>query len=215
MIVFGDTRQPSYAWSFDRGDGLANVGYGELLTSARTAPSRALLLEQLERLLPGATVDAQSWRGHHLPLSSWRWRPQPGRVLLAGDAAGLVNPMTGEGIYYAALTGLLAGRAAATAVMDGSPESAGTRYRSAAVPALRRHLAHTAAGFRLMQSGPVLRAGLRAAAADQRAFDDLVDLGLADGTLTPRLLRGLSGGLVRGMAERLVGGSATRPLHRR
>ena len=30
VIRFGDRRQPSYAWAFDRGDGLSNVGYGEL-----------------------------------------------------------------------------------------------------------------------------------------------------------------------------------------
>jgi flavin-dependent dehydrogenase len=118
-------------------------------------------------------------------------------VLLAGDAAGLVNPMSGEGIYYAVLTGLLAGEAAATAVLDGVPESAGRRYRGTVVPALSRHLAHTAAGFQLMQSGPVLRAALRAAAADQRAFDDLVDLGLADGTLSPRLVGGMTARLLR------------------
>ena len=31
VIVYGTRRQPSYAWAFDRGDGLSNVGYGELL----------------------------------------------------------------------------------------------------------------------------------------------------------------------------------------
>lgn len=190
VIVFGRTRQPSYAWSFDRGDGLANVGYGELLRRGRTPPSRALLLDQLERLLPGATAGAQRWRGHHLPLSTLRWQPADGPVLLAGDAAGLVNPMTGEGIYYAVLTGLLAGRAAAAAIAEGYPVSAGRRYRAAVAPLLRRHLADSAAGARLMRAGPVLPAGLTAAAEDQRVFDDLVDLGLADGRLTGRLLGG-------------------------
>ena len=59
VIRYGDRRQPSYAWAFDRGDGLANVGYGELLPGERHggAPSRALLLEQLERLVPGAASD--------------------------------------------------------------------------------------------------------------------------------------------------------------
>ena len=31
VIRYGDRRQPAYAWAFDRGDGLSNVGYGELL----------------------------------------------------------------------------------------------------------------------------------------------------------------------------------------
>ena len=112
VIVFGQVRQPSYAWSFDRGDGLSNVGYGELVRGGRTA-SRSQMLAQLESLLPGSTVEGDAWRGHHLPLSSWRYRQPDGPVLLAGDAACLVNPMTGEGIYYAVATGVLAGRSAA------------------------------------------------------------------------------------------------------
>lgn len=47
-------------------------------------------------------------------------------MLLAGDAAGLVNPMTGEGIYYAVATGVLADRAAAEAVRGPS----GVRWRA-------------------------------------------------------------------------------------
>ena len=94
----------------------ANVGYGELLPRGRgdgSPPSRRLLLEQLEELLPGMASTGTDWRGHHLPLSSWRREQPDGRVLRVGDAAGLVNPMTGEGIYYAVATGILAGRTAA------------------------------------------------------------------------------------------------------
>ncbi|MEO7058132.1 MAG: geranylgeranyl reductase family protein, partial [Lapillicoccus sp.] len=111
VIRYGDREQPSYAWAFDRGDGWSNVGYGELADAPGL--TRELLLDQLERLIPGAAESGRSWRAHHLPLSGWGWGPeQPdGPLLLAGDAAGLVNPMTGEGIYYAVATGSLAGRA--------------------------------------------------------------------------------------------------------
>ena len=197
VIVFGDTRQPSYAWSFDRGDGTANVGYGELLHDDRSPPTRRLLLDQLERLLPGATAGGRDWRGHHLPLSPWRWRPEPGRVLLAGDAARLINPLTGEGIYYAVLTGLAAGSAAAAAITDGHPAEAGQRHAAAVAPTFRTHLPSTALAARLTTVAPVLAAGLRASSADQRVFDDLVELGLAGGTLTPRLLGGLGREVVR------------------
>ncbi len=193
LIVFGTVRQPSYAWSFDRGDGWSNVGYGELLSPEQTHPTRADLLAQLEVLLPGATSGGTDWRGHHLPLSTWSWRPQPGRVLLAGDAAGLINPMTGEGIYYAVATGLLAGRAAAAAARrdDGG---AGSEYRRLTGKLLARHLRHTALAARLTRSGRVLDAGIRAATADQRVFDDLVEIGLANGHLRPRTVRGLLSG---------------------
>ena len=200
-IVFGTARQPAYAWSFDRGDGLANVGYGEVLDGDRQPPTRALLLERLEELLPGATAGGTGWVGHHLPLSSARWRPPSGRVLLVGDAARLVNPMTGEGIFYAVATGIAAGRAAAEALAAGDAAGAGRRYSRATRPLLARHLRHTALASRLCGSGRVLDAGLRASARDQRVFDDLVELGLARGRITPSLVTGLARSLVSTSAE--------------
>ncbi|WP_232828957.1 NAD(P)/FAD-dependent oxidoreductase [Kribbella monticola] len=187
-IVFGLGRQPSYAWSFDRGDGLSNVGYGEQLLPSRPHPTRRDLLDRLEELLPGAGEGGTDWRGHHLPLSSWSWRPRGGRVLLAGDAAGLINPMTGEGIYYAVATGLLAGLAAGGALRSGD---AGTAYRRTAGRLLGRHLRHTALTAQLCRSGHVLDRGIRASAASQEVFDDLVEIGLANGHITPRLVRAL------------------------
>ena len=192
VIVCGQHRQPSYAWSFDRGDGLANVGYGELLTRRRARPTRALLLGQLEELLPGSAADGSAWRGHHLPLSSWRWRQPDGRLLLAGDAAGLINPLTGEGIYYAVSTGVLAGRAAVNALTAQDAAGAGARHRFAVRHLLARHLRHTWAASRLVGAPSVATAGLRAAAQDQEVFDELVELGLGQGLLTGRALRAIA-----------------------
>jgi geranylgeranyl reductase family protein len=204
VIVLGTRRQPSYAWSFDRGDGLANVGYGELLTRDRPHPTRRLLLDRLTELLPGSTDGGTGWRGAHLPLSGRRWLHPAGRVLLAGDAAGLVNPLTGEGIYYAVATGLLAGHTAAVADPAGN---AGRDYRTAVRALLGRHLRHTALAARTAQVGPVLDAGLRAAAQDQRVFDDLVELGLGRGPLTASVVRGIAtAAATRGWHARPGGG---------
>jgi geranylgeranyl reductase family protein len=195
VIVYGDRRQPSYAWAFDRGDGLSNIGYGELLGGAAEPPSRGLLLEQLERLLPGAAEGGEQWRAHHLPLSPWRW-PQPdGRVLLTGDAAGLINPMTGEGIYYAVASGISAGRTAVAALRSSAPETAGARHRAEVRRLLARHLRHTFLTSRLSNAPAVVDAGIRAAARDQRVFDDLVEIGLGQGLITPRLVSGLARGM--------------------
>lgn len=191
VIAFASRHQPSYAWSFDLGDGRANVGYGEIVHESRPAPSRVQLLERIEALLPGATEGGEHWVGHHLPLSTARWRPPTGRLILAGDAAGLVNPLTGEGIYYAVASGIEAGRAAAAARRVGRPEGAGDRYAHATRHILLPHLRHTAVAARLARSTRVLTAGLRASAADQRVFDDLVELGLARGRLTPIMALGL------------------------
>jgi geranylgeranyl reductase family protein len=191
VIVFDTARQPAYAWSFDRGDGLSNVGYGALLGHRRGGPTKAEMMERLDALLPGAVEGGTDWKGHQLPLSTGRWVPPAGRVMLAGDAAGLVNPMTGEGIYYAVATGLAAGRAAAEALAAGDPETAGARYARATRRLLARHLRHIQAAAWLCRNGRVIDGGLRASAADQRVFDDLVELGLARGRITPTLARAL------------------------
>jgi len=213
VIRYGDRRQPSYAWAFDRGDGLANVGYGELLPGesrgsgsgsaaggvggAGAAPSRRLLLDQLEHLIPGAAQTGEGWLGHHLPLSTWRWDQPDGPVLLAGDAAGLVNPMTGEGIYYAVATGILAGRTAAQAVRRGRPDAAGAVHRTRVRRLLGRHLRHTWLASRLAQSPRVVDAGITAATRDRRVFDTLVEIGLGDGLIDRHLATGLASALTR------------------
>ncbi len=205
VIRWGTRPQPSYAWAFDRGDGFSNIGYGELAHAPGL--TRRLLLDELDRLLPGVAAGAGSWRAHHLPLSGRGWGPeQPdGPTLLVGDAAGLVNPLTGEGIYYAVATGSLAGAAAVQALAAGRPTSAGGRHRAAVRRLLDRHLRHTWAASRLAGVAGVVDAGLLASGHDQGVFDDLVEVGLGDGLLTPRLVGGLVGGLARGLVRDRTG----------
>ncbi len=189
VIAFaGHAAWPAYAWSFPIGDGRANVGYGEALPRRGPGPSRAAMLDRLEQLLPGATAGGDGWRAHHLPLSTGRVRPPDGPVLLAGDALGIINPLTGEGIHAAVRSGALAGLAAARAVRDGVPGRAGRDHRVALRAAMGRHLRHMDVVARLAVDARVVAAGLEVADRDGRAFDDLVDLGLADGGLTPHLV---------------------------
>jgi menaquinone-9 beta-reductase len=177
VLVTTEQRWPAYAWSFPLGDGRANVGYGELVSGGAT---RAGLVEGLHRLLPG--VEPEGLRAHRLPLSTGRPRQPDGRVLLAGDAASLINPMTGEGIFYAVLSGALAGSAAAAGA------GAGAVHRRALRRRLGGHHRSASAASWISRWPVVMDAAFRAAAADQRVFDDVVALGLADGRLTARTL---------------------------
>ena len=127
VIRYGDRRQPAYAWAFDRGDGLLQRRV------RRAAPrGRARVTHRRGRCCstssssccPARSTPASTGRATTCPLSGWRWEQPDGRLLLAGDAAGLINPMTGEGIYYAVATGIAAGRAAVRALRDG-PGDAG------------------------------------------------------------------------------------------
>ncbi|MEY4984363.1 MAG: hypothetical protein RIR62_2629 [Pseudomonadota bacterium] len=63
-------------------------------------------------------------KGHHLPFGDPRPAPGRGAVLLAGDAAGFVDPITGEGIAWAVKSGAQAAEAAAEALARGTPDAA-------------------------------------------------------------------------------------------
>ena len=186
IIVTTGRRWPAYAWEFPLGDGTANVGYGEVL---RGVPlSRAYLLERLTDLLPGA--EPGGLRGHHLPLSTRRPVPGRGRILLAGDALSLINPFTGEGIFYAVLSGALAGTAAAA-----GPDRAAGRYRAALRRRLGRHLRHSGLAALLTRQPRMVDAAVRAAARDVTVFHRMVDLGLGDGVFDLRTIGRILGEL--------------------
>lgn len=189
-IVTSGRHWPAYAWSFPIGDGTANVGYGEVLRGQPV--TRTHLLDRLAALLPDIdpTAVAEA-RAHHLPLSTHRPTPGRGRVLLAGDAMSLINPFTGEGIFYAVLSGSLAGTAAA--VLDATAARA---YSRALRQALGRHLRHSGLAARLAQRPWIVDGAVRAARGDQRVFDAMLALGLGAGLLNPptllRIARGVA-----------------------
>ncbi|MEU6204179.1 geranylgeranyl reductase family protein [Micromonospora musae] len=189
LIVTSGARWPAYAWSFPIGDGRANVGYGEVL---RGEPlNRAYLLDRLATLLPGTDpAGVGALRAHHLPLSTHRPAPGSERVLLAGDALSLINPFTGEGIFYALLSGALAGAAAARA-----PERAVRRYADSLRRRLGTHLRHSSLAAWLARRRRVVDAAVRAARRDDRVYRSVVELGLGDGRLDARTLAMIGIGL--------------------
>lgn len=170
---------PAYAWSFPIGDGTANIGFGMMLPRLRAAdgPGRQVLHGRLKALLPDLT--GRDLLAHHLPLSTGRPRtPGRGRVLLAGDAASLINPLTGEGIYYALRSGRLAGIAAV-----GAPSDPLAAYRFGLRQALGNHLRTTDVLARASQSSRFMDAAIATAARRNDVFDLLVDVGLGSGTV--------------------------------
>ena len=107
-----------YAWVFPKGDCLS-VGIGRFLPGQ--VDLRSALREEMLRL--GIPLDGIPLHGHPIPgyqAPPWPWgrrRPQARlstrRCLLVGDAAGLVDPLIGEGIRYAIASARLAAAAIA------------------------------------------------------------------------------------------------------
>lgn len=179
----------AYAWSFPIDAERSNVGYGQF--GAAHPPPRTHLEARLRALVPHAT-DADGVRGHVLPLSSGGARLGDDRVLLAGDAASLINPITGEGIYYALLSGRLAAQAALR-----EPSTPLATYRTLLRTALGAHLRTTSVLARLASAGPVLDHLVRAAAASATTADLLADLAFGKGALTTMTASTIATGLWR------------------
>jgi geranylgeranyl reductase family protein len=112
---------PGYGWVFGMGDGTANVGFGLLDTRRGTgADHRAVLTQWLDTFPAeehlGEEYAVTPLRGAGLPMALHRGPAYTRGLLLAGDAAGTVNPFNGEGISYAMETGRMAAETAADAL---------------------------------------------------------------------------------------------------
>lgn len=118
-----------YGWAFPK-RATTTVGVGGLLGEN---PEMQAAMAQYCALL-GIDAPAREIKGQFLPFGDVRRVPGRGAVLLAGDAAGLVDPITGEGIGHAMASGDMAARAAIRALDEGHPPHALRHYRRALRP---------------------------------------------------------------------------------
>jgi geranylgeranyl reductase family protein len=124
-IHFVKESLPGYFWIFPLAGGMANVGIGmrhldikkrkidlfEVLDAAVHSPNFRERFRQAELV--------EKIKGWNLPTGSIFRRNHTDQVLLAGDAAGLIDPFTGEGIGNALVSAQLAVKVAAAAIAAG------------------------------------------------------------------------------------------------
>lgn len=107
-----------YAWIFPHGD-TASIGVGSMQKgfSLRTAVTA---LREKSGLADCETVRTE---GAPIPLKPMKRWDNGKDVVLAGDAAGVVAPASGEGIYYAMEGGKLAAEAVEATLATGQPKA--------------------------------------------------------------------------------------------
>jgi len=122
-----------------------NIGIGCLLSHFKGAVLERpyeLQSKLVSSLVESGALEGRSDRRQFTPYLIPIGGPLPqahfGRVLFVGDAGGFVNGFTAEGIYYAMITGELAGKAIAGVV--GRPMAAGPRYARLWHREIRREL---------------------------------------------------------------------------
>lgn len=121
-IAFEDD-PPGYLWSFPRRDHLA-VGICAQADHASTATLVPFASRWIARNVPaGSTLERYSWPIPSLRVATLQGEAPAGpRWMLLGDAGGMVDPITREGIFFA----LLSAEAAADSLIDGGDPA--TRY---------------------------------------------------------------------------------------
>jgi geranylgeranyl reductase family protein len=118
-LEYGAVKQ-GYGWIFPKADHL-NIGAGLFRPDkqdARKDPTvraelQTMILRYMDKM--GLLYDRAQIQFHGHPLPTWSGREplQEGRILLVGDAAGLINPLFGDGILHAVKSGKIAGEAIA------------------------------------------------------------------------------------------------------
>jgi flavin-dependent dehydrogenase len=158
------TPVPGYGWIFPAGDGTVNIGVGALSTMKGFKKLNLNHLQASYRALVGDDwqlgPDLEKPRAWRLPMSTVR-RHGPGWVAI-GDAAGLVNPMNGEGIDYGLESGMLAAD-----LFLADPATAPARYDRQVGERFDAFL-RTGRRFSFLIGHPfILRSGLRVAVGTQ------------------------------------------------
>jgi len=185
---------PGYIWSFPRPDHLAIGICAQADAGIGAAALRARTRTWIDRagVAPGAALAPYSWPIPSLAARDYETLPLAGaRWALAGDAAGLVDPITREGIFFALLS--------AGALADALGHERGwtpyvERVRDEAATELARAARLKAGFFRPAFLGLLLRA-LDESAAVRGVMADLIAGRQGYATLKWRLVKTLEVGL--------------------
>lgn len=197
---------PGYGWMFPCGDGTVNIGVGALSTMKGFKKLNLNTLQDSYRALVSEDwqlgPDLERPRAWRLPMSTLR-RFGPGWLAI-GDAAGLVNPMNGEGIDYGLESGIVAAD-----LFLADPASAPAAYDREIGERFDAFL-RTGRRFSFLVGHPwILRSGLRVAVGTQGIAGVTLQVmgNLVDGS-TPG-----AGGWTMRAADRVL--AAADPLLRR
>ncbi len=142
-FFLGNSIAPAgYAWSFPKGEKLANVGLEILGSRSKPGEATRLLKEFVKTHYPGGKVLEMVVGGD--PCTGPIESATADGVMLVGDAARQSDPLTGGGILSAMQAGIIAGEVAAKALAAGDVSRAGLKeYENRWREDIGKHLARS------------------------------------------------------------------------
>jgi len=110
-LFFGFDNTFGYAWLFPK-KSRVNIGLGGLMDTTRDIKERftTFIVRLKEKKLIPENLQTENFSAALIPVGGPLEKTYADRVVLCGDAAGFVHPLTGEGIYYAMTSGEIASK---------------------------------------------------------------------------------------------------------
>ena len=179
-----------YAWAFPSKGNLLNIGIGVPLSVFKKEKMDIKnLLDEFVKTLESRGVIVENLRmekSFMLPFASSRPKLGHNRVALIGDAGSMINPMSGEGIFYGMEAGFLLANATHQLINEsGSVLNKGiTKYEKVFNKRFGKHFLSCSLARLVFQSPFMTKRLLNIASLDQHTIDFVVELLFDEANLT-------------------------------
>ena len=179
-----------YAWAFPSKGNLLNIGIGVPLSVFKKEKMDIKnLLDEFVKTLESRGVIVENLRmekSFMLPFASSRPKLAHNRVALIGDAGSMINPMSGEGIFYGMEAGFLLANATHQLINEGGSvlNKGITKYEKVFNKRFGKHFLSCSLARLVFQSPFMTKRLLNIASLDQHTIDFVVELLFDEANLT-------------------------------
>ena len=179
-----------YAWAFPSKGDLLNIGIGVPLSVFKKEKMDIKnLLDEFVKTLESRGVIVENLRmekSFMLPFASSRPKLGHNRVALIGDAGSMINPMSGEGIFYGMEAGFLLANATHQLINEGGSvlNKGITKYEKVFNKRFGKHFLSCSFARLVFQSPFMTKRLLNIASLDQHTIDFVVELLFDEANLT-------------------------------
>ena len=179
-----------YAWAFPSKDTLINIGIGMPLSLFKKEDKNINdMLNDFVQTLESRGVIVENIRlekSYMLPFASSRPKLAHDKVALVGDAGSMINPMSGEGIFYGMESGFLLAENTSNLLQNNKEEiNKGLKsYQKSFNKGFSKHYLSCALARLVLQSPFMTQRLLAIAAIDQHTIDFVVELLFDEARLT-------------------------------
>ena len=189
MFEINVSAEKGYAWAFPSKGNLLNIGIGVPLNifKKEKLDINVLLQDFITQLTNRGVVveNIRDEKSYLLPFASSRPKFKNDiNVALIGDASSMINPMSGEGIFYGMEAGYLLAKNTYNLIDSPELTKGIADYEKAFSKRFRKHYLSCALARLLLQSPFMTKRLLKVASNDQNTIDFVVELLFDEAYLT-------------------------------